>query len=80
MTTFTEAQRPSMALGEPMTRVDDLEVIREALALIDRGLGDLHHRELVSTDEVADLLLDVRTLLAPADAGDADDEPLVPSA
>lgn len=39
------------------------EVIAEALALIDRGLGDMMHRELVSTDEVADLLLDVRTLL-----------------
>ena len=41
----------------------DETVIAEALALIDRGLGDLMHRELVSTDEVSDLLLDVRTLL-----------------
>jgi hypothetical protein len=41
------------------------EVIAEALALIDRGLGDMMHRELVSTDEVADLLLDVRSLLTP---------------
>jgi hypothetical protein len=40
------------------------ETIAEALALIDRGLGDMQHRELVSTDEVADLLLDVRVLLA----------------
>lgn len=63
-----------------MTRVDDLDVIREALALIDRGLGDLHHRELVSTNEVADLLLDVRTLLAPIDGDGADGEALVPSA
>lgn len=39
------------------------DAISEALALIDRGLGDLMHRELVSTDEVADLLLDVRLLL-----------------
>jgi hypothetical protein len=39
------------------------EVIAEALALIDRGLGDMMHRELVSTDEVANLLLDVRTVL-----------------
>lgn len=37
--------------------------IAEALAMIDRGLGDMVHRELVSTDEVADLLLDVRSLL-----------------
>ncbi|MGH9246224.1 MAG: hypothetical protein ACRD29_18325 [Acidimicrobiales bacterium] len=39
------------------------ETINEALAIIDRSLADLLHRELVSTDEVADLLLDVRTLL-----------------
>lgn len=47
------------------TEIRDAEetVIAEALALIDRGLGDLMHRELVSTDEVSDLLLDVRTLL-----------------
>ena len=46
---------------------DELEMINEALALIDRGLGDMKHRELVSTDEVADLLLDVRLLLASVD-------------
>jgi hypothetical protein len=40
------------------------ETISEALAMIDKGLGDLLHRELVSSNEVADLLLDVRTLLA----------------
>jgi len=47
------------------TEIRDTEetVIAEALALIDRGLGDLMHRALVSTDEVSDLLLDVRTLL-----------------
>ena len=47
-----------------MTDVKELdEQIAEALALIDRGLGDMLHRELVSTVEVADLLLDVRTVL-----------------
>ena len=47
-----------------MTDVKELdEQIAEALALIDRGLGDMLHRELVSTDEVADLLLDVRLIL-----------------
>ena len=40
-------------------------MINEALAIIDKGLGDMTpSRPLVSTDEVADLLLDVRTLLA----------------
>jgi hypothetical protein len=45
------------------TRQAETELIAEALAIIDRGLVDMQHRELVSTDEVADLLLDVRTLL-----------------
>jgi hypothetical protein len=39
-------------------------VIQEALAVIDRALGTMQQRELVSTDEVADLLLDLRLLLA----------------
>ena len=46
-----------------MTDTRELDVINEALAIIDRGLGEMLHRELVSTDEVADLLLDVRTRL-----------------
>ena len=46
-----------------MTETRELDVITEALAIIDRGLGEMLHRELVSTDEVADLLLDVRTRL-----------------
>jgi hypothetical protein len=49
------------------------EMISEALAVIDRGLGDLLHRELVSSNEVADLLLDVRTLLAQPAPGPRDD-------
>jgi hypothetical protein len=56
-----------------MTETRD-ELIDEALALIDKGLGDLLHRELVSTDEVADLLLDVRTLLATPGDDRAEDE------
>jgi hypothetical protein len=54
------------ALERQMTDTRDLELITEALAIIDRGLGDMLHRELVSTDEVADLLLDVRSILAAA--------------
>ena len=50
------------------------EMISEALAGIEKGLGDLGHRELVSSNEVADLLLDVRTLLAnPVSTADRDD-------
>jgi hypothetical protein len=38
-------------------------VITEALAVIDQALGQMMQRELVSSNEVADLLLDVRTAL-----------------
>jgi hypothetical protein len=43
-------------------------VIQEALAVIDQALGTMQQRALVSTDEVADLLLDLRLLLASAPA------------
>lgn len=39
-------------------------VISEALAVIDKALPTMQHRALVSSDEVADLLLDLRLLLA----------------
>lgn len=61
-----------------MTETQDLDTITEAVALIDQGLGDMLHRELVSTDEVADLLLDVRSLLA-APAAELTDEALSPN-
>ena len=38
-------------------------VIAEALAVIDEALGRIMARELMSSGEVADLLLDVRTRL-----------------
>ena len=46
-----------------MTETHELDAITEALSIIDRALGEMLHRELVSTDEVSDLLLDVRSLL-----------------
>lgn len=63
-----------------MTETRELdEMISEALAVIDKGLGDLLHRELVSSNEVADLLLDVRTLLAnPPATDEARDDVAVP--
>lgn len=50
-----------------MTETRDTETITEAVALIDRGLGDIAERSLVSSAEIADLLLDVRTLLTRVD-------------
>jgi hypothetical protein len=47
-----------------MTETHELDAITEALSIIDRALGEMLHRELVSTNEVADLLLDVRSILA----------------
>lgn len=46
-----------------MTDTIEASQLHEALALIERGLGDLQRRELVSSAEVADLLLDLRGLL-----------------
>lgn len=42
------------------------EAITEALAIIDDTLGQLAQRELVSTAEISDLLLDVRLALVEA--------------
>ncbi len=50
-----------------MTETTEATTILEALALIDRGLGSISDRSLVSASEVADLLLDVRTLLTRPD-------------
>ncbi len=47
--------------------------VAQALALIDEGLGLTMSRDLMSTNEVADLLLDVRTLLASAPVDVADE-------
>ena len=38
-------------------------VISEALTVIDKALGQMMSRELVSSNEVTDVLLDVRSLL-----------------
>ena len=46
-----------------MTEAREAAVITEALTVIDEALAKMLNRELVSTDEVADLLLYVRVLL-----------------
>ena len=42
---------------------DESEIVQDALAVIDEALGRMMQRDLVSSGEVADLLLDVRSLL-----------------
>lgn len=39
------------------------EPIEQALRLIDRHLGNVQDREILSASEVSDLLLDIRLLL-----------------
>ena len=52
------------------------DVIAEALAVIDKSLGQLTHRELVSTSEMTDLLLDMRSLLSEPHPSTLADTPL----
>jgi hypothetical protein len=69
---MTETEDVMTTAGDVDSKVIDEAVIDEALRLIDGGLADLLHRELVSTDEISDLLLDVRMLLtAPEMASDS---------
>jgi hypothetical protein len=49
-------------LGEEDT--PRMEVVSEAIAIIDGALTQMFQRELVSSSEVTNLLLDVRSLLA----------------
>jgi hypothetical protein len=56
-----------------MSATIENDAIAEALRVIDRSLGWMNRRELVSTAEVTDLLLDVRSVLsAPADLAGLD--------
>jgi hypothetical protein len=43
-----------------------VDIVNEAIAMVDTGLVDLQRRELVSAQQVADLLLDLRLLLVSA--------------
>ena len=49
-------------MTDPVTELQP-DVISDALGVIDRALAEMLNRELLSADEVADLLLDVRSLL-----------------
>ncbi len=52
-----------------VTETLDTTTIDEIKAVIDRGLGTTKSRELIAASEVADLLLDLRLLLATSDVG-----------
>ncbi|HEY5662739.1 MAG TPA: hypothetical protein VIS05_01755 [Ilumatobacter sp.] len=61
----TQATITDTALFESDTvlTIDREAIIAEAVAVIDGALANMLHRDLVSSIEVADLLLDVRSLL-----------------
>lgn len=50
-----------------MTETTEAPVIAEALTVIDRALAQVGSRELVSSAEMSDLLLDLRLLLMSAE-------------
>jgi hypothetical protein len=54
---------PIQTLDRPVDDQGRDAVLAEAVSVIDGALAQMMQRELVSSGEVADLLLDVRTLL-----------------
>jgi len=63
-----------------MSETLEIEAINQALEMIDKSLGVMHTRELVSTAEVSDLLLDMRSILASAGIDLVEMEKVGPSA
>jgi hypothetical protein len=61
MTSQQLSDQPLILEEEDTTRT---EVVSEAIAIIDGALTQMFQRELVSSSEVTNLLLDVRSLLA----------------
>jgi hypothetical protein len=61
----TDQQISDTQILEPEAILDVAReiVVAEAVSIIDTALAQMMQRELVSSGEVADLLLDVRTLL-----------------
>ena len=61
---MTDQQFSDTQTLDPMTESDDrAAVVSAAVAVIDGALARMMQRDLVSSSEVADLLLDLRTLL-----------------
>ncbi len=58
----------------------EIDAINQALEMIDKSLGVMHTRALVSTNEVSDLLLDMRSVLASAGIDLKELEEVVPRA
>jgi len=63
-----------------MSETLEIVAINQALEMIDKSLGVMHTRALVSTTEVSDLLLDMRSILASAGIDLVEMHEVVPSA
>ena len=65
---MTDLQISDVMTGSALDdiKVISVDVISDALSIIDSALSQMVKRELVSTSEVSDLLLDVRNLLTAA--------------
>jgi hypothetical protein len=61
--TDQEITVPATRAPDAVLVVDREAVVAEAVSIIDVALAKMMQRELVSSGEVADLLLDVRSLL-----------------
>ena len=59
-------QQFTTTLDRTLDQTDTAAVLVDAVAVIDAALAKMMQRELVSSTEVADLLLDVRSLLTSA--------------
>ena len=62
-----------------MSETLEIDAINQALEMIDKSLGVMHTRELVSSAEVSDLLLDMRSILASAGIDLVEMEEVVPA-
>jgi len=62
---YPERSVGTVMVVEAVTETQELRAVVDALALIDEGLSTTQQRELISADEIADLLLDLRMLLMP---------------
>ncbi|MFM8310710.1 MAG: hypothetical protein ACKOAZ_02290 [Ilumatobacteraceae bacterium] len=62
-TADTEQRVTEQVVDHAAETVISEAVLAEALSIIDTALGQMMRRELVSSGEVTDVLLDVRTLL-----------------
>lgn len=51
-------------IAETTEDQNTIGAIAEALAIVDKALAEMLRRELVSSGEVADLLLDLRSILS----------------